>query len=89
VPQPTPTDPFERWGPIDTPTGVARQFGVPQAWLKNQAKLGACLRGEKYDLPGQVSRAIFQGGEIRWFAPANKVDVLFYPQLLPAPEETN
>lgn len=82
-----PAAPFAAWGDIDKPTGIAQGFGVPQTWLKHQKTLGACLRGEWYELSGQVSRALFQGGEIRWFAPTNTIEVLPYPQKLPAPEE--
>lgn len=80
-------DPFAAWGDIDRPTGVSQGFGVPQAWLKHQKTLGACLRGERYDLPSQISRALFQGGEIRYFLPTNTIEVLPYPQKLPAPKE--
>ena len=89
TPSPPPADPFSAWGPIDTPTGAAQGFGIPQAWLKNKQTLGRCLRGEVYDLPGLVSRAMFVGGEIRYFAPTNTTEVLAYPRpLSPAEEST-
>jgi N-acetyl-anhydromuramyl-L-alanine amidase AmpD len=75
-------DPFAEWGDIERPEGVARQFGIPQTWLKNKAALGRCLRGERYDLAGQISRAMFEGGELRYFAPTNVVEVLKYPKRL-------
>lgn len=76
------SDPFADWGDIDKPAGPARQFGIPQAWLKHKAVLGPCLRGERYDLADRVSRALFAGGELRYFAPTNVVEVLMYPKRL-------
>lgn len=88
-PPPTPADPFTAWGPIDHPEGAAQGFGIPQAWLKNKQTLGRCLRGERYDLPNLVSRAMFVGGEIRYFAPTKRAEVLAYPRpLSPAEEST-
>lgn len=81
---PPPPDPFAAWGPIDTPTGAAQGFGIPQAWLKHQQLLGRCLRGEVYDVPGQVSRAMFVGGELRYFQPTGTVELLPYPKRLEA-----
>lgn len=78
------TDPWAAWGPIDAPDAVSRRFAIPQAWLKNRAMLGACLRGERYDLPDRVSRALFQGGELRYFGPTGVVELLKYPQPLEA-----
>ena len=81
---PPPSDLFAAWGPIDRPEGAAQGFGIPQTWLKNKATLGACLRGERYDLPGRVSRALFVGGELRYFAPEGAVELLLYPRRLEA-----
>lgn len=83
---PAPADPFAAWGAIDRPAGAAQLFAIPQTWLKNKATLGECLRGERYDIPGRVSRALFQGGEVRYFRAsadaAGIVDVLKYPAML-------
>ncbi len=79
---PPPADPFAAWGSIAKPEGAAQGFGIAQAWLKNKQTLGACLRGEVYDLPGQISRAMFVGGELRYFAPTGAVELLPYPQRL-------
>lgn len=88
-PPPPPADPFAAWGPVDTPQGAAQGFGIAQTWLKNKQTLGRCLRGEVYDLPGLVSRAMFVGGEVRWFAPTKRSEVLIYPRpLSPAEEAT-
>jgi hypothetical protein len=80
---PPPADPFAAWGPIDKPAGQAQTFAIPQTWLKNKAVLGQCLRGERYDIPGTVSRALFQGGELRYFQPTGAVELLKYPKTLP------
>lgn len=81
-----PADPFAAWGSIDRPEGSAQLFKIPQTWLKNRQTLGACLRGERYDLD-TVSRALFQGGELRYFAPTGTVELLRYPHPLPKPKE--
>jgi N-acetylmuramoyl-L-alanine amidase-like protein len=84
---PTPADPFAAWGPIDKPDEVSARFAIPQTWLKNKATLGACLRGERYDIAGAVSRALFVGGEIRYLAWLKVAEVLPYPRPVPATEE--
>lgn len=74
-------DLFAGWGSVDKPFGAAANFAIPQMWLKNQEQLGRCIRGERYDI-NNVSRALFEGGELRYFGPTNQVELLPYPRKL-------
>jgi N-acetylmuramoyl-L-alanine amidase-like protein len=71
---PAPPDPFQAWGPIGTPTGVATGFAVPRAWLVNK-KLGACVVPETYSASGKYSVTEFENGLIWYFKARNSTKV--------------
>ena len=68
--KPAPVDPFEAWGALGKPEGVAKGFAVPKAWLVNK-KLGACVSPETYSVSGKYSITEFAKGAILYFKARN------------------
>jgi hypothetical protein len=72
-----PTDPFERWGSIGKPEGIATGFAVPKAWLVNKV-LGACVQPETYAHGGRYSVTEFENGIVLYLKQKKSTQVVLY-----------